>query len=1297
MSEVDSLEVKIEASSKDANDQLDKLIAKMGDLSKQLNGINADKLQDLATILKSTAGIFGSIKNSANDIKSATKEIGNLGNISKSSEKAVADLSENIHNIAKTDIKSGLTSQRNQMKINEQQMESLQNATKKCNDALKITFSDMSNKTFIGSIVDEEKLHGEEATIETFGMSVKNIVENLRNSTTALKMDMFDLSGFKMSDEFQDWKINDSMSGEVQSLIGQFTTLKERLLEHEAIYADCAEKTKNFTDASNGETPFNIGADSLNQIMSLSKQLYNMEDYLENCTDNAHTFMETFKNNISSASLGELKSQLSQIEEKYSNIRNEAQMLSSGELSRSSQSDEYWMKQIGYWQQYEKQIPIMKSRIQELSTTSNSENASMADNTEKSVNRMRNALKEASANVLSFQGDINGVKVRTPLGNIATDLALALNTTEAILKNNPIASVASASFGKLKDVASTKLGEFKNAIKTNLDEAKEVLSNTKFGAIVSGISTAFKGIGIVTSTVLKGAIATVKGLSQGLKAIGKFANIASMPLKTMLKASTSPLTNGIKKLSGVFSGLGQQIKRVAKMYSLMLVRMALRKVIDNAKNSLNELTKQNASVNNSISSIVTSFKWLGASITGAFSPIFGVIAPILDALVEKCVSVVNTIGQVFASLTGSSTYTFAKKVQTDYAGSLDDTTKSANNASKAVKEYENQLMGFDEINKLTAPTDNGSSGSSGSGSGAGATGTEYVFDTAQVETQYNNWAEKLKEAWNNGDFTEIGEIAGRKLNEALESIPWDGIKEKCKKVASSVATFLNGAMTTADFELIGSTLAEAINTAFETVYTFITTFDFSKFGEKIADLFNGVFDTIDWNLIANTVTTSVKKVFESILSFSENFEWGENAKKIADAFKTLFDDIDFETITKSLEELGGGLAESINEIFYIDEDRSLGSDLSKAVWGAFNSLIDGIDKIITDTNWAKIGANLSKAIFGIVTDVDWKKLAKTASDALVGALDTLKGAVEGVDWSKLGQDLVKAIKDILTGIDWLKILKKAGELFVEAIKAIFSLTGGVCKEIAQSAVDGISKGFKNLKDGAMELAVKILGKKDKSYTDTKNDVKNTVGDGTKEVSISFRFKKLSESISSFLGIDNPKSVKIKLVKSAWTTLSSFIGIPGTGLSLKLKLLKSGFTSIAKWLGIDKKLDLKFKLPKIKVNWGEKTVAGFKIKYPKGFSTYAQGGFPTTGEMFIAREAGPEMVGKIGNRTTVANNDQIVEGISSGVYNAVVSAMAHFSNGGSNVNVQLVGDAKQLFKVVQTEGKNYQLTTGLPAF
>lgn len=57
------------------------------------------------------------------------------------------------------------------------------------------------------------------------------------------------------------------------------------------------------------------------------------------------------------------------------------------------------------------------------------------------------------------------------------------------------------------------------------------------------------------------------------------------------------------------------------------------------------------------------------------------------------------------------------------------------------------------------------------------------------------------------------------------------------------------------------------------------------------------------------------------------------------------------------------------------------------------------------------------------------------------------------------------------------------------------------------------------------------------------------------------------------------------------------------------------------------------------------------------SMYESGGFPNMGEMFLARENGiPEMVGRIGNRTSVVNNEQIVESVARGVESAVTSGM-----------------------------------------
>lgn len=69
--------------------------------------------------------------------------------------------------------------------------------------------------------------------------------------------------------------------------------------------------------------------------------------------------------------------------------------------------------------------------------------------------------------------------------------------------------------------------------------------------------------------------------------------------------------------------------------------------------------------------------------------------------------------------------------------------------------------------------------------------------------------------------------------------------------------------------------------------------------------------------------------------------------------------------------------------------------------------------------------------------------------------------------------------------------------------------------------------------------------------------------------------------------------------------------------------------------------------------------------------FARGGFPDSGQMFIAREAGPELVGRIGRRTAVANNDQIVQGIASAVRSAMVGVNSPSNGGTTRITVQNV--------------------------
>ena len=159
------------------------------------------------------------------------------------------------------------------------------------------------------------------------------------------------------------------------------------------------------------------------------------------------------------------------------------------------------------------------------------------------------------------------------------------------------------------------------------------------------------------------------------------------------------------------------------------------------------------------------------------------------------------------------------------------------------------------------------------------------------------------------------------------------------------------------------------------------------------------------------------------------------------------------------------------------------------------------------------------------------------------------------------------------------------------------------------------------------------------------------------------------------------------VKTWWNNTVSSVPLVVT--------LQKGWNNIKDWIG-DLTASIKLKLPKIGIEWGEVEFLGAKIKYPKLY-TYAQGGFPDFGQMFIAREAGPELVGTIGNRNAVANNDQIVESVSAGVYQAVLAALGSDGDDGSNAQIVINLDGEKIYENQQKVARNRGYNLGMGAF
>ena len=135
-------------------------------------------------------------------------------------------------------------------------------------------------------------------------------------------------------------------------------------------------------------------------------------------------------------------------------------------------------------------------------------------------------------------------------------------------------------------------------------------------------------------------------------------------------------------------------------------------------------------------------------------------------------------------------------------------------------------------------------------------------------------------------------------------------------------------------------------------------------------------------------------------------------------------------------------------------------------------------------------------------------------------------------------------------------------------------------------------------------------------------------------------------------------------------------------------VKEVWSKVSNWFDVHVIQPIKKALSALGLGGGSVTVTTSNGTVGK----FAAGGFPTTGQMFVARESGPEMVGTIGGNTAVANNDQIVEAIALGVYQAVAQAMTEGENS-TVINL----DGEVLYRTIVKRDRQTVKRTGASAF
>ncbi|MBR5829120.1 MAG: hypothetical protein IKY47_03560 [Bacteroidaceae bacterium] len=289
-------------------------------------------------------------------------------------------------------------------------------------------------------------------------------------------------------------------------------------------------------------------------------------------------------------------------------------------------------------------------------------------------------------------------------------------------------------------------------------------------------------------------------------------------------------------------------------------------------------------------------------------------------------------------------------------------------------------------------------------------------------------------------------------------------------------------------------------------------------------------------------------------------------------------------------------------------------------------------------------------------DALYEQAYDTTYKAMGGIVD---GAREyGSNWGMeemhlVGEDLITGVTD---GMEegapkkswWSEFWNSHWMTKIKECLGIHSPSTVMRDEVGKPMAEGVMKGFDGLDteitkvwniiaEEAQTKANEIKSKLSEAWNSIKTttqtrftEIKNTFASTLNEMSVktNTKFNEMQNKVVNAVGnIKTSMQSKWNEIKSWWSNLT----LP----SFNIKLPHFSWTTTSVNL-----LGTTFEIPKLNVAW------------------YANGGFPEAGQMFIARESGPEMVGSIGGRTAVANNDQIVEGISQGVYEAVMSAIAN---------------------------------------
>jgi hypothetical protein len=627
---------------------------------------------------------------------------------------------------------------------------------------------------------------------------------------------------------------------------------------------------------------------------------------------------------------------------------------------------------------------------------------------------------------------------------------------------------------------------------------------------------------------------------------------------------------------------------------------------------------------------------LKAQVSMAAREIGNIFIPALNAILPYAIAVTKVIGALAKVIAGLFGYE-APEIKDSMKGVAESTEGVADNlgdAQKEAKKLKSYMLGFDELNVINPNTDSGAGADDPLGE-FGFELPEYDFMAGLVESKVAKIVEEMKE-WLGitDDIDTWSELLDTRLGSILKTVGLIGLGIAAWKVTQ---TFLDS-ITTLKTLLESPTHSIAIGVIL-TITGFTMAIDGMESavedgldGFNFAEIVGGsLIGAGGAALLGAKIATAIDTAFGSSAIALKLTEWGINlglgtvgatGAAIAGAVSgiilgipTYFVGI-YDALKEGLNWLNGLLIPA-------------GATAAGAGIGAIIGMLGGP---VT----AGLGALIGLAV-GALTDLGiliyehWDEISTWTDKNILQPLKTffqplIDACTEAWEW--LDENLFTPLGEAFT-----EVKEYATEKFIE-IKDGIVTAFTVIKDKVVEIKDKIVEIFTALKWAFDEYVWNPIKENVSAfYKENIKPIVDSVKEAAQEIWKAFKEKVLDKVKTK---IDDLVEDFKKFGKGVVDLISGLFKTVINGILSSIENKINSFIRL-----INGAIGIINAIPGVNIT----TIS--EINIPR----LADGGFVNEGQMFIAREAGAEMVGNIGRRTAVANNDQIVSGIAGGVAQA----------------------------------------------